>query len=94
MMKNDESTVPFETAIHCLKRGNSKIRRSVWKPSEYAFLLNPSRVGCSCSDLNIPDHRDFKLNPILIKKTDTDFEFVQWSPVPEDILSDDWVIFN
>jgi hypothetical protein len=84
--------VPFETAIHCLKTGNSKIRREKWTGSEYAFLLQPKEGMCSCNDIKVPQHRDFKINPIILKKTEVDFEFTQWIPSTEDILSDDWVI--
>jgi hypothetical protein len=84
----------FETAIHCLKKGNVKIRRKTWESSEYVFLLTQDNISCSCKDLKVPSHRIFKLNPLLLKKTNTDFEFIQWSPGVDDILSEDWVIFN
>lgn len=84
MIKND--ALSFGIALELLK-GGLKVARRIWRKNEkYIFLVDTWEL-----DFNSELWGKTK-SPFIALKTDG--KVTAWSPTPEDILADDWVIFE
>jgi hypothetical protein len=97
MQKPKETTVPFETALHCIKNG-SKATRSGWEGDCYIFMMDSKAIEDTLvppgNIWGVKEGRDFKVRRYIMRKTREDFEFVPYTPTQDDILKDDWKVLR
>lgn len=94
--KPKPETVPFETALHCIKNG-SKATRAAWEGGCFIFMMDSKAIEDANPSSNlwgVKEGRDFKVRRYIMRKTREDFEFVPYTPTQDDILKDDWKVLR